>query len=225
MQSGSFFHSIMLLDQSLIIKGATVGLSLIMAIGAQNAFVLKQGLLRQHIGWVCFICVLCDLILLSIGVLGFGRLVSQSPFLSILLTVAGSIFLLAYAFRSFYQAFKSTNALEVTTCATEKKNQPSAHKMVATTLTITLLNPHVYLDTVVLIGGITATLPDSGKFSFLLGACFASAIWFCSLGFGARYLRPLFQKPCAWRILEFLVGCLMLWIASGLLRFLHPLLF
>ena len=208
-------------DSSLFIKGATVGVSLIMAIGAQNAFVLKQGLLRQHIGWVCLICFLCDLVLISIGVFGLGSLISQSPMLSIGLAGAGAVFLFTYAARSFYQAFKSNSTMDVSTISGAGSSTIPARTIIATTLAITLLNPHVYLDTVVIIGGIAGTLPAHGKVSFLLGTCIASGIWFYSLGYGARYLRPLFKNPKSWRILEFFVGCLMVWIAWGLVRFIR----
>ena len=207
-----------MLEIPLILKGAMISGSLIMAIGAQNAYVLKQGLLRQHVFWVCLVCFVCDAMLIAIGVLGLGALISQSAVLSNVLAVAGVLFLLGYGLRSFYSAFRSTHALQAEASTTSAP--ASLRSTILTTLALTLLNPHVYLDTMVIIGGIAGTLPALGKWSFLLGATLSSLCWFFGLGYGARLLRPIFQKPISWRVLEFFIGCLMLSIAWGLLRYL-----
>lgn len=204
-----------MLDLQTALKGAAISGGLIMAIGAQNTFVLKQGLLRQHVLWVCLTCALCDAVMITIGVMGLGAILSKSPLLSTALTAGGIAFLLGYALRSFYSAFRSNSAIDANAA---QKAPPALAATIAATLAISLLNPHVYLDTVVIIGGIAATLSPTHKLSFLAGAIASSFLWFFSLGYGARLLQPLFRQPKAWRMLEFFVGCLMLWIAWGLVR-------
>lgn len=196
-----------------IIHGFLVSGSLIVAIGAQNAFVLKQGLLKQHVFWVCLLCFLCDFILLGIGVLGAGSVIAQSPTATIALSLFGALFLFVYGGRAFVGAYRGNQGLSVddTKCA-------NLGKTIATTLALTLLNPHVYIDTVVLIGGITSALDMSQKYAFLLGALSASFLWFFGLGFGARLLVGLFAKPITWRILDILIGLIMWVIAINLIN-------
>ncbi len=198
------------------LKGALIGGGLIIAIGAQNAFVLKQGLLRQHVLWVCLLCFLCDLILMTIGVLGLGTLINASRWLTLALALLGALFLLWYGYRSFRSAFTSTTHLGDTDA---QAAQNSLKSVLLATLAVTLLNPHVYLDTVVIIGGVAGTLTAQQKLHFLAGAALSSLVWFMSLGFGARLLQPLFRNPKAWRVLEFLIGLVMVWIALELLGF------
>lgn len=203
---------------AIVLKGALVSGSLIMAIGAQNAFVLKQGLLRQHIFWVALICFACDFLLISLGVLGLGGLISRSVCLSAALALAGGTFLFWYGTKSFRAAMsKEHGALVVQTDSVSG----SLKKTVAATLAMTLLNPHVYLDTVVLIGGIAAPLSAAQKPWFLLGAVVMSFVWFFGLGYGARLLKPIFANPKSWRILEGLIGIMMWYLALGLFVFVY----
>lgn len=199
-----------------LIKGALISGGLIIAIGAQNAFVLKQGLLRNHVLWVSLLCFLCDFLLMALGVLGLGTLINTNQWLTLGLAVVGALFLLWYGARSFRSAFTSTGSLGGTA---EPPSNTSLKAVLMATLAVTLLNPHVYLDTVVIVGGVAGTLLPGQKIQFLAGASLASLVWFLALGFGARLLQPLFRNPKAWRVLEFLIGLIMSWIALELLRF------
>lgn len=200
----------------LVIKGAMISGALIMAIGSQNAFVLKQGLLRQHILAVVLTCFVCDMLLMVMGVLGLGSLINASRTLSVLLAGFGALFLLWYGARSLFNAFQSSQTLDQ---AAGISADAGRRQVILSTLAITLLNPHVYLDTVVIIGGVAGTLPLADKALFLMGALLASLTWFFGLGYGARCLWPLLRKPKAWRVLELLIGGTMWWIAYGLVRF------
>lgn len=196
-------------------KGFLVSGGLIMAIGTQNAFVLKQGLLKKHIGSIIFICFLCDVLLISAGVLGLGYVLEQIPSLGKVLAILGAAFLLWYGFNSFKSAWKGTSHLLLD----DSNQQKTRFQLVAMALAITLLNPHVYLDTVVIIGGIGSTLNFAEKQWFLFGALVASFTWFVSLGYGSRLLTPLFQKPKTWQWLDAGIGIMMWWIAFELLRY------
>ena len=198
------------------LKGAMVASGLIIAIGAQNAFVLKQGLARQHIFWVALICFLCDAVLMSAGVLGLGALIKGSPVATLSLTLIGAVFLFWYGFNAFRSALKGTAHLEA---AKQRVQNTSLRTVVGTTLALTLLNPHVYLDTVVVLGGVAGTLTVAEKLPFLLGAISVSGVWFFGLGYGARLLSPLFQKPRTWQALDLLIGVIMWWIALELLLY------
>lgn len=196
-------------------KGFVVSGGLIVAIGSQNAFVLKQALLRQHIGSIITVCFICDVLLISAGVLGLGFLLQNSPWLSQLLAGLGTLFLLWYGASAFKNAWQGNSVMELN----NKAEQKGRGQLVAMALAITLLNPHVYLDTVVIIGGVGGTLSALEKPWFLFGALVASLVWFISLGFGARLLTPLFIKPRTWQILDVLIGVMMWWIAFELLKF------
>ncbi|MGR3806423.1 LysE/ArgO family amino acid transporter [Pasteurella testudinis] len=204
-----------------LLQGFLVTASLIIAIGAQNAFVLKQALLKQNIFWVALTCFICDFVLIGIGVMGFGSLIGQSPSATLALAVVGALFLLVYGARAFRSAYRGGSGL--TLDQTERPPQ-SAVKTVLITLGLTLLNPHVYLDTVVIIGGIASTLLFEQKLQFLIGAVFASGLWFFGLGYGARLLIPLFKRPATWRVLDFVIGCVMWLIAFSLARYALKLL-
>ncbi|KAE9530993.1 LysE/ArgO family amino acid transporter [Testudinibacter aquarius] len=199
-----------------LIQGFLVSGSLIVAIGAQNAFVLKQGLLKQHIFWVSLTCFVCDFLLICIGVMGLGSLIGQSPSATLALAVIGALFLLVYGARAFRSAYQGSSGLSLDQTGSSSQ---SALKTVLITLGLTLLNPHVYLDTVVIIGGIASTLQFEQKLEFLIGAIFASGLWFFGLGYGARLLIPLFKRPQTWRILDFAIGCIMWLIAFSLARY------
>ena len=193
------------------LAGFSLGLSLILAIGSQNAFVLKQGLKNHCVFIVCAVCALSDAILISLGVAGFGVIVKQFPEVEMLARYGGALFLSAYAFLSFKSAFTTNHALTA-----EGESKGSLAKTIAMCLAFTWLNPHVYLDTVVLLGSVS-TQYQPNQLAFALGAMTASFVFFFALGYGARFLAPLFKKPGAWRVLEFCVGLTMALIAISLL--------
>lgn len=192
------------------VAGFFLSLSLILAIGSQNAFILKQGIKKQHVLLVCAICSISDAILISLGVAGFGVIVNEYPAIEIYARYGGALFLLVYSVLSFKSAFSQSHALNP-----EAEVQNSILKTVAVCLAFTWLNPHVYLDTMVLLGSIS-TQYDGKQLQFALGAILASFTFFFSLGYGARLLAPVFQKPKAWQVLEFVVGLTMLVIALTL---------
>lgn len=197
-----------------LFKGFFVSGSLIVAIGSQNAFVLKQGLLKKYIFYICLICFACDFILMSTGVMGLGSFVQNSKVLSRLLAIAGAIFLFYYGLKSFISSFNKKNSLTINN---RGNNCNSITKVMVTTLAVTLLNPHVYIDTIVVVGSIAGTFSLSQKITFLIGALTSSFLWFFGLGYGARILSPLFKKNLTWTILDFIIGCIMWWIAITLL--------
>jgi len=190
--------------------GFFLSLSLILAIGSQNAFVLKQGIKRQHVLLICTICAASDAILISLGIAGFGAIVSKYPSIEMYARYGGALFLLIYSMLSFKSAFSQSHILKP-----EAEENKSILKTVIICLAFTWLNPHVYLDTMVLLGSIS-TQYEGQKFEFGLGAILGSFSFFFSLGYGARLLAPVFQKPNAWKVLEFIVGFTMLAIASTL---------
>ncbi|MFY0110925.1 LysE/ArgO family amino acid transporter [Acinetobacter baumannii] len=195
---------------SIFFKGFGIGSGLIVAIGAQNAFVLKQGLKQQYVFWLCLICALSDSILIACGVLGFAEIMTASPILITVAKYLGATFLLVYGAKAFYAAFKTTQSMDL-----DSSQKQTLTQALVTCLAFTWLNPHVYLDTIVLIGSVATQLED--KVSFALGSIFASWIFFFSLGYGARLLKPLFTNPKAWKILDFMIGCVMWSIAITLL--------
>jgi len=194
------------------LKGFIVTFSLIVAIGAQNAYVLKLGLLRQYVLIAVVLCTLFDILLISAGVFGLGFFIKGNQFLINAIAVIGISFLTVYAILSFKAAFKN----ESMKIDDQIKTNP-LKKVITMLLVFTFLNPHTYLDTVLLIGGIGANISDDLKLYFLLGAITASASWFTLLGFGARVLIPLFKKPITWKILDISIGFLMLFIAYTLI--------
>ena len=196
-----------------LIQGFATGAGLIIAIGAQNAFVLKQGILKNHVFVTVFICAVIDTLLIVLGVGGFGRILTSSSFLLFFARWGGVAFLLYYGFRSFRAVFK-TESLRINQGGA---SLPNLKETITTVLALSLLNPHVYLDTVVLVGSIGAQFSNIERPYFALGAIIASFTWFFSMGFGARYLGPLFQKPLAWKILDFIIGCMMWGIALTLI--------
>lgn len=196
----------------IFLKGFIVTISLIVAIGAQNAYVLKLGLLRQHVLVAITICILSDFLLITLGVLGLGFFIKGNQLLINSIAIFGIIFLTFYAILSFKSALKN----ESIKIDDNVKTNP-LKKVISMMLIFTYLNPHTYLDTVLLIGGIGANIEDSLKLFFLLGAVCASATWFILLGFGARALIPLFKKAITWKILDISIGFLMLYIAYTLI--------
>ncbi|MGH6762800.1 MAG: LysE/ArgO family amino acid transporter [Phyllobacterium sp.] len=196
---------------SAALSGFLLGASLIIAIGAQNAFILRQGLLRQHVFILCLICALSDALLIAAGIAGLGTLIAQSPGLISLVTLGGAVFLLGYAFIAFRRAVHP-HALRAA-----KSGETGLKPAVATVLALTFLNPHVYLDTVVLLGGLSARYEGMERIAYGIGAVVASFIWFFALGYGARLLQPVFAKPAAWRVLDVLIGLVMAGIGVSLL--------
>jgi len=193
------------------VSGLTAGASLIIAIGAQNAFVLRQGLRREHVLAIVAVCALSDVVLIALGVAGIGALVEAAPLALTIVTIAGALFLLAYAAFAARRAIRP-KALEA--AAAEKTTLIAA---VLTAVALTWLNPHVYLDTVLLLGSLAATHGSDGKWIFAAGAAVASIVWFTALGYGARLLSRVFARPVAWRILDGLIALVMLTLAITLL--------
>jgi len=193
------------------ISGLLLGGSLIIAIGAQNAFILRQGLLRQHVFILCLICAFSDAVLIGLGVAGLGAIISGSKILIAVVTLGGAAFLAVYAFMALKRAI-SPSGLEAA-----KSGPGSLKAAVLTCLAFTFLNPHVYLDTVLLVGGLSGRYEGSARLAFAIGAMSASFIWFFGLGYGARVLEPLFLKPSAWRVLDGLIAAVMAALSVSLL--------
>ena len=192
--------------------GFALSATLIIAIGAQNAFVLRQGLRREHVLIIVAFCALADLLLIGAGVAGVARVLGEAPHLTLALTVAGMLFLAWYGLRALARA-KSASSMTVE----EGTNRISLRNAVAQAAGFTFLNPHVYLDTVLLMGSIGARQPADLRLWFVGGAAAASGAWFTALGFGARLLKPMFRTPRAWQVLDTLVGLTMLALAASLL--------
>ncbi|WP_314978187.1 LysE/ArgO family amino acid transporter [Campylobacter rectus] len=191
-------------------SGFSLGLSLILAIGAQNAFVLKQGIKKQHVFLVCTICAISDAVLIFAGVSGFGYVVERYQVIKTAALWGGFVFLSIYGLRSLYSAFSASHTL---TSGDEEAR--GAAKTALLTLAFTWLNPHVYLDTALLLGSVSTKFGERAGL-FGVGAMCASFAFFFSLGYGARFLAPLFQKPAAWKILEFFVGVTMITLGAML---------
>ena len=193
------------------LAGFALGLSLILAIGAQNAFVLRQGLRRSHVFAVCLTCALSDALLITAGVSGFGWMVEAAPWIEPLFRWAGAAFLLVYGALSMKSALASAEALSAA-----DRGTGSLKAALGTCLALTWLNPHVYLDTVVLLGSVS-TQWEGARLPFGLGAAAASFVFFFALGYGARLLAPVFARPNAWRALDALVSLVMWAIAAKLI--------
>lgn len=195
---------------SAALSGFLLGASLIIAIGAQNAFILRQGLLRRHVFILCLICATSDAALIALGVGGLGALISQAPALIAAVTVGGALFLAAYAAVAFRRALRpeAMRAAEA--------DGGSLKAAVAACLAFTFLNPHVYLDTVVLLGSLSARFEGAGRVAYGAGAVIASFVWFFGLGYGARLLEPVFASLAAWRVLDVVIGLVMAGLAVSL---------
>lgn len=196
---------------SAVLSGYLLSISLIAAIGAQNAFVLRQGLRREHVFAVVMVCAASDAVLMAAGVTGFGIVSAKIPWIGDAMRYGGALFLIVYGALRFRAAMRGGEALQPT---------PGTHTPLAqvllTCLVLTWANPHVYLDTVVLIGSIAAQYaPHQAVFG--VGAALGSFSFFLALGYGARLLAPVFARPRAWVVLEIVVGCTMWAIAAGLL--------
>jgi L-lysine exporter family protein LysE/ArgO len=196
---------------SVYITGLLAGLSLIVAIGAQNAFVLRQGLMGAHVFAVSLACSLSDAALIALGVTSFRQIALVAPWFLPAMRYGGAAFLIWYGARNLYSALRSSGALEA-----DDAYSSSLAQTLAMCLALTWLNPHVYLDTVILLGAISTRFPGQ-EASFAVGAMTGSFLFFFSLGYGAKYLRPLFTSPTSWRALEALIAVTMWAIAVKLI--------
>lgn len=199
---------------SSFLTGFVLSLGLIVAIGAQNAFVLRQGLRREHVGALVLFCALSDLVLMAAGVAGLGAALRGLPGLVRVLALGGAVFLALYGLAALRRALRPEQLL-----ANGAGPGLSLAAALAQVAGFTFLNPHVYLDTVLLVGSVGAAQPAGGQGAFVAGAGLASALWFAALGYGARLLVPLFARPLAWRVLDLAVGAIMLTLAAGLVRY------
>jgi L-lysine exporter family protein LysE/ArgO len=196
---------------SVFLQGLALSLGLIVAIGAQNAFVLRQGLRREHVASVVFFCAITDALLIAAGVLGMAQALGDRPMVAHALALAGAVFLAAYGWNALRHALQQNSLF-----AHDEGDGLTWAAAMAQAAAFTLLNPHVYLDTVLLVGSIGAQQPADLQAWFVAGASSASLLWFCALGFGAQWLAPLFAKPRAWQVLDILIG-LTMWVLSGML--------
>lgn len=199
-----------MLDAAIFFNGLGLGAGLIMAIGAQNVHVLRTGLRRQHVGLTVLTCILVDASLIAIGVAGMGAAVQASPVLMAAAKWGGAAFLLWYGIRSWRAVF-AEGALKV--AADEARI--TRRQALFSVLALSLLNPHVYLDTVVLLGAISGNYPLAGRPSFAAGAMCASVLWFTALGYGATRLSPLFARPAAWKWIDGAAGTTMLALSAS----------
>ncbi|HEU4843200.1 MAG TPA: LysE/ArgO family amino acid transporter [Burkholderiaceae bacterium] len=194
------------------LKGLGLGGSLIVAIGSQNAYLLRQALKREFVLSCVVICVVCDMVLIAAGVAGMGRLIAGAPVLLQWLKVGGAAFLLAYGWRAARSAWRPAALV-----AGDAAPAASHVAVVTAMLAFSLLNPHVYLDTVLLLGSIGGQQAGNGRLYFAAGAMAASLFWFSGLGLGARYLAPVFALPRAWQVLDGVIAVVMWAIAASLL--------
>ncbi|URK18558.1 LysE/ArgO family amino acid transporter [Thalassospira sp. GO-4] len=187
--------------------GFGLGGGLIIAIGAQNAFVLGQGLRRNHPLMVAMVCALCDAILIAAGVAGLGTLIAAYPLLTKIAAWGGGAFLIWYGIGAFRRLF------ETETLSDDTRSKKGWKAVLSTTLAVTLLNPHVYLDTVVMLGGIGGQYPAGERLGFALGAMSASFVWFFSIALGAAWLAPYVARPITWKIVD-AITCAVMWLVA-----------
>lgn len=198
--------------------GAVLSASLIVTIGAQNAFVLRQGIVRSHVGKIVALCSVSDFILIAAGVGGASTLAARYPRFVEFVLYAGLVYLAWFGIGALTRAMRPGHAvMEVRGDGVGPSGQ-SAWAAILTTLALTWLNPHVYLDAMLLIGTAGAREPENSRLAFALGAMTASLIWFVSIGYGARFLAPLFRKASAWRLLDGATGGMVLFVAATQLR-------
>ncbi len=200
------------MQSAVFFQGLAVSAGLIVAIGAQNAFVLAQGVRGAHRLQIALACASSDALLIALGVGGAGALIASQPALLALARWGGAAFLLVYAAMALRRAWHGESM------TLPADSQQSVWRVLLATLAVTWLNPHVYLDTVVLLGGVAAQLPAQERFTFGLGAALASWLWFFALAYGARLLAPLFTRPTSWRVLDISVALVMLIVAYQLLQ-------
>ena len=196
--------------ETAFLRGFATSAALIVAIGAQNAFVLRCGLRREHVLAVVLVCALSDALLITLGVAGLGTLIQDSPRLLAVARYGGALFLFVYG------ALAARRALHSESLTTRDEPPMSLGAAIAACLAFTYLNPHCWLDTVVLLGAIASPLPPGPRTWFGIGATSASIVWFFSLGFGARLLRGVFERPIAWKLLDGTIALVMWGIALSL---------
>jgi len=194
------------------LSGFLLGGSLIIAIGAQNAYILRMGLLRHHVFWLCLFCAISDAALILLGVAGLGAIVQAQPRLLTAIALFGGVFLFVYA------AIAAKRALKPTILTAAQAGKPTLLAALAVCAGFTWLNPHVYLDTVVLVGAFSTKYEGEARAAFASGAVLASFVWFFSLGYGARLLKPFFANPRAWQVLDGLIALVMAALGMSLLR-------
>jgi L-lysine exporter family protein LysE/ArgO len=192
-----------------ILAGLLTGLSLIVAIGAQNAYVLRMGLSRHHVNLIVAICAVSDIVLITLGIAGIGGIIRSEPSALQILRWIGVVYLSLFALRSFWRALRPEVLLP------SAAQKPTRKAVVSTTLAFTFLNPHVYLDTVLLLGSI-GNQYGHARWLFALGASVSSVAWFSGLGYGARFASHLMSRPITWRALDVAIGVVMLLIALRL---------
>jgi len=203
-------------DVAALLSGLGTGFGLIIAIGAQNAYVLKQGILGNHVLAIALVCSVMDSLLIIAGVSGLGVIITSNETLLNIARFGGAAFLAYYGIKSFISAFKAASLnIYLTDKSSDLKNT------ILTVLALSLLNPHLYLDTCVLIGTIGAQFQAIDRPYFILGAISASFIWFFSLSYGAALLIPLFKKPISWKILDFIIAIVMWTISYSLIFYMH----
>lgn len=199
------------MEATAFLKGMGLGGGLIVAIGSQNAYLLRQALKREFVLTCVAICIICDVALIAAGVAGMGQLIIEAPTLLFWIKTGGAGFLFWYGLRA------ARSAMHPSALVADNNQTASDRKtVIAAMLAFSLLNPHVYLDTVVLLGSIGGQQPGHGRLYFALGAMLASILWFGCLGLGARYLTPIFARPNAWRVLDAIIALVMWSLAISL---------
>lgn len=198
------------MSQSLF-TGFFSGLTLIVAVGAQNTFVLRQGLRREHIFWICLFCACSDALMIAAGVFGLNAFVQSVPGFETLMRFGGAAFLIAYGGKSLFRAWVGGQSMK----ADDARSAGSLLRVLVACAALTWLNPHLYLDTMVLLGSIASN--SASPTLFVVGASAASFVFFFALGYGARLLAPAFERPKTWRLLDAFVGLTMLFVAAALL--------
>ncbi|OSN04482.1 lysine transporter LysE [Lonsdalea britannica] len=205
------------MSTTVFMTGLMTSAGLLMSIGAQNSFVLRQGVRREHVFLVCTLCFIFDIIFMSAGVFGVSELLSSYPWALKLLTLAGVLFLIHYGFGALRSAWRGNQSLRLGATGNAGASRRSA---VTACLAVSLLNPSVYLDTIAIIGGISSGLSQEHKTFYLFGALLASGIWFYAIGYLSSACARLFNKSSTWRVLDSVIGVYMLFIAWQLLRLL-----
>ncbi|WP_075997904.1 LysE/ArgO family amino acid transporter [Salaquimonas pukyongi] len=194
------------------LSGFVLSGSLIIAIGAQNAYILRMGLAQHHVFWLCLFCAVSDAVLIILGVAGLGALVEANPGTLNIFALGGALFLFSYAALAFKRALNPA-AMQL-----ENGSKPSLLKALSTCAAFTWLNPHVYLDTVMLIGAYAAQYAPVERMAYGAGAVLASFVWFFALGYGAQLLAPVFSRRAAWQALDIAIAVIMAVLAASLLR-------
>lgn len=202
------------MNYSAALAGFGTSAGLIIAIGAQNAFVLRQGLRREYVGLVVLTCIFGDVLCITLGVAGMGAAVKAHPLVLEIFRWGGAAFLAYYGCLALNRACKGGEALGVSGKDGDSVVTPG--RVLAACLAFTFLNPHVYLDTVVMLGSISTQFAGSDRWVFALGAYLASTVWFTALGYGAKRLQPLFRKPRSWQLLDLFIALVMFSIALAL---------